>query len=271
METTLGSTLKMDWGSGDLPTAWKSFKQHVQFMFDGPLKGKNEETKCNYLMIWVGNKGRDIYSTWNLQQSESKLLKTYYDKFENYVKPKSNKLYVHYKCSQRRQTETETFEQFVTDLRILIKDCEYQQKDEMLRDQIVFTVRSPKIREKIINEGSDLTLEKAIDIARTYELSKQQLKTMNGEDTSINALSRKPAQRTQPQANFSQRTKGMTKDEYVRPKYANSQKTRRNRNYCGKCGREHGRNEKCPVENKKCNQCFNFHESGCRHISHERQ
>jgi hypothetical protein len=144
-------------------------------------------------------------------------------------------LYVHYKFSQRVQTETETFEQCVTELRILIKDCDYQQKDEMLRDQIVFTVRSPKIGEKLIDEGSDLTLEKAIDIARTYELSKQQLTTMNGEDTSINAISRKPAQRTQPQANCSQRTKGMTEDEYVRPKYVNSQKTRRNRNYCGKC------------------------------------
>jgi hypothetical protein len=41
----------MDWESGDLPTAWKSFKQHVQFMFDGTLKGKNEETKCKCLMI----------------------------------------------------------------------------------------------------------------------------------------------------------------------------------------------------------------------------
>ena len=86
METTLVSTPKMDWESGDLPTAWKSFKQHVQFMFDEPLKGKNEEAKCNYLMIWVGNKGCEIYSTWNLQQAESKLLKTHYVKFENYVK-----------------------------------------------------------------------------------------------------------------------------------------------------------------------------------------
>jgi hypothetical protein len=69
------------------------------------------------------------------------------------VKPKSNKLYARYKYSQRRQTETEY-------LRILIKDCANQQKDEMLLDQIVFTVRSPKIRETLINEGSDLTLEK---------------------------------------------------------------------------------------------------------------
>ena len=102
----------------------------------------------------------------------------------------------------KKTNRNRKFEQFVTDLRILIKDCDYQQEDELLRDQIVFTVRSPKIREKLINEGSDLTLEKAIDIARTYELSKQQLRTMNGEDTPINALSRNPTQRTQPQANF---------------------------------------------------------------------
>jgi hypothetical protein len=52
----------------------------------------------------------------------------------------------------------------------------------------------------------------------------------------------------------------MTKDEYVRPKYAISQKTRRNRNYCGKCGREHRRNEKYPAEGKKCNQCFKMND-----------
>ncbi|VDI35249.1 Hypothetical predicted protein [Mytilus galloprovincialis] len=85
MESTLGSTPKMDWESGDLPTSWKTFTQLVQFMFEGPLKAKNEETECKYLMLWVGNKGRDIYSTWNLQVAEVKLLKTYYEKFENYV------------------------------------------------------------------------------------------------------------------------------------------------------------------------------------------
>ena len=53
----------MDWSSGDLPGAWRSFKQHCKFMFGGPLKGKEEDEQCNYLMIWVGEKGRDIYNT----------------------------------------------------------------------------------------------------------------------------------------------------------------------------------------------------------------
>ena len=43
-----------------------------------------------------------------------------------------------------------------------------------------------KIREELIKEGSDLTLEKCIDIARTYELSPTQSKKMENEDKTVN-------------------------------------------------------------------------------------
>ncbi|KAK2567740.1 hypothetical protein P5673_007606, partial [Acropora cervicornis] len=59
--SSAGSTPKMDWLSADLPSAWKAFKQHCEFTFGGPLKQKSEEVKCNYLMLWVGDKGREIY------------------------------------------------------------------------------------------------------------------------------------------------------------------------------------------------------------------
>ena len=49
-------------------------------------------------------------------------------------------------------------------------------KQMMVRDRIVFGVKYDKIREKLLNEGSDLTLHRAIDIARTYETSRAQLK-----------------------------------------------------------------------------------------------
>ena len=65
---------RMAWESADLPYAFKSFKAHCEFMFGGPLEGKNEEQLCNYLMLWVGEKGRNIYSTWNLQSDDRKTL-----------------------------------------------------------------------------------------------------------------------------------------------------------------------------------------------------
>jgi len=88
--SSAGSTPKMDWSSGDLPSAWKAFKQHFKFTFGGPLKQKGEEVKCNYPMLWIRDKGRKIYSTWELGADEGKKLSTYYTKYEAYVKPKFN-------------------------------------------------------------------------------------------------------------------------------------------------------------------------------------
>ena len=69
--------------------------------------------------------------------------------------------------------EDEPFEHFVTDLKLLYKECGYNHtmEDEMIRDHIVFGVTSTKVREKLTNVGNDLTLEKCMDISRTYELS----------------------------------------------------------------------------------------------------
>lgn len=182
----------MNWESGDLPGTWKSFKTHVEFMFKGPLGKKEEEEKCAYLMIWVGEKGRNVYSTWNLNADDSKDLTVLYQKFEEYVKPKSNQVFSSYKFQCRVQSATESCEEFVTDLKVLVKDCGYENPDRMVRDRIVFGTKSSKVREKLINEGSELTLEKALDIARTFELSQKQLQTMNvGEDPNVNAIKKK--------------------------------------------------------------------------------
>jgi len=72
-----GSTPKMDWTSGDLPTAWKAFRQHCKFTFKGPLKRNSREEKCNYLMIWIGDEGCNIYDTWELTAEDAKKLDAY--------------------------------------------------------------------------------------------------------------------------------------------------------------------------------------------------
>ena len=138
---------------------------NTEFIFGGPVKRKSEEEKCNYLMICIGNKGRDIYNTWELTVEEAKKLDTYYVKYEEYVKPKSNKVFARYKFHQKIQREGESFEQFLTDLKLLVKDCGYTDPDEMVKDRVVIGCHSTKTRETLIQEGSELTLEKLIDIA----------------------------------------------------------------------------------------------------------
>ena len=198
---------RMDWEAKDLDNAFKSFREHCEFMFGGPLQAKSEEEKCNYLMLWAGEKGRSIYSTWNLNADQKKLLEEHFKRFKSYCKPKSNKIYSRYVFKSRVQEADEPFEQFVTDLKLLIKECGYDETvhDYMIRDHIVFGIKSSKVREKMINEGDDLTLEKCMNLARTHELSKKQLKTMNtSEDPDVYAVKSKnhPKQRHSKKQNY---------------------------------------------------------------------
>lgn len=100
----------------------------------------------------------------------------------------------------------------------------------MVRDRVVIGCLSTKTREKLIQEGSTLTLEKAIDIARTDEMSKEQLQTMAKEDASINSVN----QRKQ-------------KTELTQKKDLPSKE-------CHKCGYKHD-NSKCFAKGKRCTKC----------------
>ncbi|VDI10629.1 Hypothetical predicted protein [Mytilus galloprovincialis] len=234
----------------DLVTAWKSFQQHTEFWFAGPLAKTAEAQKCNYLMIWIGNKGRDIYSTWDLSVDDKKKLDVHYQNFEKHVRPKSNKIYSRYKFLSRVQKEIDTFEEYLTDLKILVKDCGYATPEEMVRDAIVFGTKDHKVREKCITEGSELSLEKAINFARTYELSKAQLQTMESEDKTINMLNKqgsrssgkKYGKQYTPQRGTPQNNKGQS------PNFANK---------CKNCGGKHER-RKCPAFGKQCNKCHKY-------------
>ena len=102
----------MNWDSSNLPDASKKFRQHAELMFSGPLNGKSEEEKRSYLLIWVGEKGRDIYNTWtDVTDENRKKLKTYYAKFEEYVTPKANPVYARYKFHNKVQGQQEPVEQ----------------------------------------------------------------------------------------------------------------------------------------------------------------
>ena len=81
-------------------------------------------------------------------------------------------MFSRYKFHNRVQGTAETFDSFVTDLKLLVQECNYQDPDEMVRDKIVFSINFPAIREKLIIENFDLTLDRPVEIAHCHELSK---------------------------------------------------------------------------------------------------
>lgn len=120
-----------DWWRGELMGAWRSFKQHCKFTFDGPLinVSKTKEQWCNYLIICVRDKGWDIYNT--LDKDKAKTFKCFIKK----VHP-----------------DGESLDQFVTDLQLLVKVFPYKDPDNMVRDREVTRCHLQKAREKLFKK-----------------------------------------------------------------------------------------------------------------------
>lgn len=115
------------------------------------------------------------------------------------------------------QGKAETMEQLVTDLNLLARGCAFKEPDEKIRDRIWLVQILTKLEEKLINVGKDLSLVKDIDISRTYELSKAQLKSMESS---------------------SEMVRGINEGQQYRRKSSNTPSKERTQS-CGKCGLLH--------------------------------
>ena len=59
-------TPRINWSSDNLESKWTKFENHAKLMFIGPLAGKTAKQRCAYLLIWAGEQGREIFSTFDL-------------------------------------------------------------------------------------------------------------------------------------------------------------------------------------------------------------
>ena len=216
----------MNWNSRSLHEEWKRFQEHVELMFQGPLDNANEAKKAAYLLIWVDEQGREICRSWNLTNEERKNYELLITKFTNHVTPRKNPLFARYLFLERRQKTDETFENFVTETRNLVKDCEYDKPEEMVRDIIVCGILSSSIREKLLDKGAALTMEEAIDIAITHETTQTHLRSMSNKSSSVDTIKEKKSWH----------------DDHSKEKPKPHEKL------CRKCGRSHGTSFKdCPA------------------------
>ena len=143
-----------------------------------------------------------------------------------------------HKFFKRKQEVGETFDEFLTDLRLLSKNCNFCSTngcfERLLIDRIVAGVKNGKIREKLLRE-KDLTLLKTIDICRLCENASDGI------------------------AELSKSSEDDTSKEVVRidgKRFQSTHNTSGGKINCKFCGRKttFGR-DSCPAWGKKCRKC----------------
>ena len=199
----------------------------------------------------------DVLESLPFAKSEERAqLGTVMTKLAQYCAPRKNHIMAALQFNERKQGEKEPFDSFVTDLKILVKECGYKEDDRMVRDAIVFRCTHEKVREKCLDLGDALTLEKAIDLGRTYEANVESLKKLShDEDVKINVVNRKPRQRS---GNANRNRLSTERRPAATAKEASKEE-------CGNCGYDKSHTN-CPAKGQRCNNCkkMNHFSKVCR-------
>ena len=149
----------------------------MEVLFKGPLNGVAEAVKCNYVIYWSSDHGMDLVDKWTtegkINDGNKDVVKTYWEKFDEYVHPQTNKLITVVELKQLFQG-TMSLEDFHTKAMRLVTQAGYEgdAKDQVLRDTVISGITSEKIRAKIVKEGHKVTLNQVMEVAR-LEVSTQ--------------------------------------------------------------------------------------------------
>ena len=205
-------------------------------------------------MSFVGDKGQEIYLNfqWDTVQvgsgenrhdiSERDILERVAEKFKAHLEAKKNPIMAAVKFDRRRQLQGETFDSFVTDLKLLARELDMTETNKLIRNTIACKSLDKRVRQRCLEKSKNLTLETAISIGRMFEATRDGLQVMSGEDQRIEVSKvtwTKDSSRQHKARNFK------------KPKGNNEQAQK-----CDRCGyNAHKLQEKCPAKNESCNKC----------------
>ena len=220
----------------DLSHEWRKWKDETGLYLDLATKKDDKDTKVKLFLYLIGSKGREIHETMKFETPEKdRTIEELLKSFDEYCDPKRNETVERHKFFMRNQEEGESFDKYLTELKILEKTCDFGTlSDSLIRDRIVCGINRSSLRERLLREPN-LNLKSCIDLCRASELSKERNKSLTNTDT----VSR-----------INSRTSGDRSQRFNRNTQQKPMKT------CLYCGRQHEMiKEKCPAYGKTCNHC----------------
>ena len=228
---------KLDTSHHDLATSWKRFERSWEnYAKASRLDQEEPSFQTAVLLATAGEDVTDIYDGLQFISEEDKNdPQVVLQKLREYCVGESHEAYESYKFHSRKQQDEESFDAFVAALKKLSKNCNYGSFEQrMLRDQIIFGLRDPILRQKLL-ENKDITFEKCLIIGRSYETSRQQSKSMTADARS--------------------RAKEEDEIQYLTKNQNGYKKNmEKNRSKCKACGKIHSLYN-CPAKDAECRRC----------------
>ena len=228
-------------GRTSLPERWRQWKQTMQLYIELTMKNKSQKEKCSAFLYTIGQAGRDVYNTMTLSEEEQDKIDVLFSKFELYCKPKQNVTIERYRFNTRVQGRQETVDQYLTELKLIAKNCSFGElENELVRDRLVCGTNSEEVRQRLLSV-EDISLDKAVSICRAHEETKKNVQYFNdGPAVEVCDLKKKSARTMQRNP-----TNTHTARDAIDPP---------NKSPCKNCGLQHPKRQ-CPAFGKQCRNC----------------
>lgn len=232
------------------PQEWEKWiRRFERFRMASNLNGSTDANQVTTLVYCMGDEADDVLRGLDLTDGQRQQYDAVRNAFDRHFVPRKNVIYERAKFNKRVQQPAETVDSFITALYALAENCEYGElHDELLRDRLVVGLKDSSLSERM-QLNKDLTLTKAITMARQSEEIKRQQTDLRGESskgkTAMDAVHVRKSQpnkfRSREQKQFKPRKPQLTKQE---------NKT------CFKCGKTQMHPAaQCPAKNAECHNC----------------
>ena len=212
------------------------------------MSHKPEEVQCSLFRIALGADGKKLLRNQPVPTRSDGTpmdrgkLTTLMQMMKTAIMGEVNDTYEWYVFRARTQQKGEKFDDFLLDLRELMKTCDIceHMSDRFLKSQVIIGIREDATREKLLQER-DLTLVKCLDMCRAAESASAQTREMSGDtDAEVNRVQ-----------NFGKKT-GWTPRGDVRRQST----TKTDKKECRFCGQWHVMSRGvCPALGKTCSKC----------------
>ncbi|UYV64834.1 K02A2.6-like [Cordylochernes scorpioides] len=220
---------------------WESWLESFEwYEIATQLSSKAPEVPVAIFMAAMGREAQNIFKTFDLNNADKNNLSIVKDKFNNHFSQNLNTTIERFKFNQMKQKENESFNDFLTRIKLQIANCKYAvMSDELLKDRIVVGIINNDIKERLLSEA-DLNLEKATQICIACENATNQMKHVLSDSDKQVAVTKMNSKKWEDRKE--QRKENTTNQ---------SHKIIEN---CRNCGRSHKINQ-CPAYQKRCNKC----------------
>ncbi len=219
---------------GNVTENWRLWKEEFDiYLRAKELVNKPEDVRVAILLNSIGRDARERYNhfTWDAEADRHQYGRVI-AKFDEHFRGKRRLMFSRYKFWSYEDPEGQELMEYVTTLRTLADQCEFTERDNMIRDKLVFSLKDLQLKERLLDVDI-LTLQTTIEKCQSAETTRKEIKLM---------------------------TEGVKEEKYLEAvKRQKPQQYGTNRRFddCRNCGTTH-QPRSCPAWGKECHICHKF-------------